>query len=174
GFGIDQILVVTFTRAAAAELRDRIRQKIQAAAEFLEGGPLPADDAWMAVFDEGAHRLRHRRALRLRDALHRFDEAVITTIHGFCQQALAQAGLRAAGDPGAQLVESDHDVVAEVCRDLLVRELADDPFRLSVDEKGRPIEWVDGKVKQADVANRQPHGPEKVERDVIAAVRTVL
>ena len=55
GIGIDEVLVVTYTRAAAAELRDRIRAKLQVAADYLDGGALPAGDEWL-------RRLRRRLA----------------------------------------------------------------------------------------------------------------
>ena len=138
GMGIEEVLVVTYTRAAAAELRDRIRAKLKVAADYLDGSALPAGDEWLVVFDAGSPRVRQRRSDRLRRALARFDEATITTIHGFCQQALAQGGLRAgAGGPG-ELVENEAELVAEVVRDLLLARLADAPLALSPDQQGRP------------------------------------
>ena len=99
GVGIDQLLVVTFTRAAAGELRDRIRVKLRLAADHLAGAPLPPDDLWMSALTRPVAGLadaevRAQRLARLRRAVNRFDEATISTIHGFGQQALAQLGVR--------------------------------------------------------------------------------
>ena len=71
---VREILVVTFTEAATAELRARLRGNIRAAL-----ADVPAEDA--AVRD----------ALRLADA--EFDEAAVFTIHGFCSRVLKEFGL---------------------------------------------------------------------------------
>ncbi|MGH9136642.1 MAG: UvrD-helicase domain-containing protein, partial [Acidimicrobiales bacterium] len=175
GVGIDEILVVTYTRAAASELRDRVRGKLRLAADYLEGldgAPPPDGDEWLQVFDAGTHRVRRRRAARLHDAIARFDEATITTIHGFCQQALAQCGLRTGAAAATELIENDRALVAEVCRDLLLHRLADDPLAMSTDQSNRPL--VAGQPGAAPVAARQPRPPGSVERYLIETVRAVL
>ncbi|MCE9576193.1 MAG: UvrD-helicase domain-containing protein [Deltaproteobacteria bacterium] len=81
GAAIDQILLVTFTEKATAELRTRIRALL---ARLLSAGPRPADAAgpgW--VIDDAA-----RTALGA--ALAGFDRAAIHTIHGFCQRILIE------------------------------------------------------------------------------------
>jgi len=169
GVGVDEILVVTFTRAAASELRDRIRGTLRDAAEYLDGlgasaAPAPAVDSWMHVFDAGSHRVRRRRSARLHEALARFDEATITTIHGFCQQALAQSGLRTGSDQGVELVEDTGDLIAEVCRDALIERLADDPLALSTDANDFP--------PRPDGRGVRPPG--KVEGYIANTVKAVL
>ncbi|QKT02662.1 exodeoxyribonuclease V subunit beta [Ectothiorhodospiraceae bacterium 2226] len=85
--GLDpaQILVVTFTKAATAELRGRIRSRLRDARLALDGQGEP-DDTLRAVLARAgdAQALRSR----LESALLRMDEAVIYTIHGFCQRVL--------------------------------------------------------------------------------------
>src|SRR5687767_8984859 len=49
GVSVDEILVVTFTRAAASELRDRVRGTLRDAADYIDtldgdGAPGPAPD----------------------------------------------------------------------------------------------------------------------------------
>ena len=71
GAAVDELLIVTFTEAAAAEMRDRLRHAIenQAQAEAAAtpaGGPAPAVNAFWA------------------EQLARFDLAHIGTLHGFC------------------------------------------------------------------------------------------
>jgi exodeoxyribonuclease V beta subunit len=172
GVAIDEVLVVTYTRAAAAELRDRVRDKLQRALDYVDGGSLPPGDEWLRVFDAGSHRVRQRRIERLRLALARFDEATITTIHGFCQQALAQSGLRAGSPGAAQLIEDDRELIAEVVRDLLVDRLGADPIALSPDREGRPLD-IAPLAPDAAFA-RRPLTPEEVERHLVATVRGVL
>ena len=134
---VDQLLVVTFTRAAANELRERTRVTLELAAHVLRDGAAPDNHAWMTALlsttgASGDHAAElERRGRRVADAITHFDELTITTIHGFCQQALAQLGVRSGFNPDAILVESLHDVMAEACRDAIVTELADDPARLN-------------------------------------------
>jgi len=131
GVPAEQFLVVTFTRAAANELRDRTRATLDVAARALVAGAPPATHPWMStLFDTTSIELaeRHRRVV---DAISRFDELTITTIHGFCQQSLGQLGVRSGNNPDAVLVDSINDVVAEVCRDTIITALADDPTALN-------------------------------------------
>ncbi|WP_035254069.1 exodeoxyribonuclease V subunit beta [Desulfatiglans anilini] len=85
GLPVSDILVVTFTEAATAELKDRIRRRLREAEAWLagEGG----DDPFLeALFADAARPEDLRRRLRL--AVTGFDEAAIFTIHGFCQRML--------------------------------------------------------------------------------------
>ncbi len=130
---VDQFLVVTFTRAAANDLRDRTRRALQVARQVMESELVPDGHQWMAVLLDGAGntQVHAERLRRLSVALNRFDELTITTIHGFCQQALMQLGIRSGTDPTAVLVENTHELVSEVCRDLIVTGLADAPLLLN-------------------------------------------
>ncbi len=92
---VRQILVVTFTDAATAELRERIRGNIAAFKRHLEQAEPPAPGKLASLFDTLAARLEGKgeKALALRllqSALLRFDEAAISTIHGFCHRALRE------------------------------------------------------------------------------------
>ncbi|MFM2078407.1 MAG: hypothetical protein RJA49_2297 [Actinomycetota bacterium] len=129
GIPASSLLVVTFTRAAAAELRDRTRAALVKALEAVRTGVAPPDQQWMAVLFE-PEALRTVRESNLRTAIATFDDATITTIHGFCQQALRQLGLRAGTGLDAELGDSTAQLVDEVCRDLVVAALVDDPTAL--------------------------------------------
>ena len=88
---VKDILVVTFTRAATDELRDRIRNRIAAALAYLEGRGISTGDEFASallerLFAEG--RTREDMAGILRLAFCSFDQAAIFTIHSFCQRAL--------------------------------------------------------------------------------------
>jgi exodeoxyribonuclease V beta subunit len=130
---LPQLLVVTFTRAAAAELRDRVRARLVAARSHLEaivaGGSPTTDDEALAVIADAELTEVERRARRLATALADFDAATITTIHGFCQQVLGGLGLGADLDPGEELAEDVGDLLEEVVDDVLVGRFAgsDDP-----------------------------------------------
>ncbi|MBW3734189.1 exodeoxyribonuclease V subunit beta [Aeromonas dhakensis] len=84
---VTEILVVTFTEAATAELRGRIRGRIhEARLAFMRG---QSTDALLAQLLEEVedHELAARRLLA---AERQMDEAAIFTIHGFCQRMLKQ------------------------------------------------------------------------------------
>lgn len=84
---VTEILVVTFTEAATAELRGRIRGRIhEARLAFMRG---QSGDALLAQLLEEVedHELAARRLLA---AERQMDEAAVFTIHGFCQRMLKQ------------------------------------------------------------------------------------
>ncbi|WP_421281830.1 exodeoxyribonuclease V subunit beta [Aeromonas taiwanensis] len=84
---VTEILVVTFTEAATAELRGRIRGRIhEARLAFMRG---QSTDALLAqlLTEVEDHELAARRLLA---AERQMDEAAVFTIHGFCQRMLKQ------------------------------------------------------------------------------------
>ena len=91
---VKQILVVTYTRAATEELRDRLRQKLVDARDELQKDPV--DRVMLANIVE-SEELRLTN-YKLMAAIQGFDEAAIFTIHGFCQRVLSdfafESGLR--------------------------------------------------------------------------------
>ncbi|HEX2904421.1 MAG TPA: UvrD-helicase domain-containing protein, partial [Jatrophihabitans sp.] len=126
---LDDMLVVTFGRAATQELRDRVRERLVTARDGLS-------DPATARTQTGDVLLRHlaigddtevaNRRARLATALAGFDAATVATTHQFCQQMLIGLGTAADLDADATLVESIDDLVDEVARDLYVRMWAGD------------------------------------------------
>ncbi len=124
------ILVVTFTEAATAELKERIREVLSQAAGRL--AELSAGDRRENPSETGddIDRILRRRlgqgvsagelGRRLRRARAAFDEVVIATIHGFCNRVLNdfafEAGVRSR-------VELTRDA------DLFCRMVAEDYWR---------------------------------------------
>lgn len=119
---LDQLLVVTFGRAASAELQDRVRERlVQAESVLAPGASAPPDDALLTLLVDTEDAERATRRRRLQHALSRFDEATITTTHGFCHTVLRSLGTTGDVEPGSALIEDDLDIVDQVVSDLYLR-----------------------------------------------------
>ena len=134
GLPVAQILVVTFTKAAVAELRDRIRSRIAEVQQHLPGHPTTAPDAFIGTL------LQRLRAAGLTDellrqrldlALQQFDEAAILTIHGFCQRALSEAPFSSGMPPQLEALADDSALRRQVVRDFWRRRIAALPAPLA-------------------------------------------
>jgi exodeoxyribonuclease V beta subunit len=119
---VQQILVVTFTNAATAELRERLRNRLvdtlaglQAAAAPAGGDPF-VPDLLASLRAQGASDADLQQ--RLEQALQGFDEAAIFTIHGFCQRALADTPFAAQMPMVQALLADDSAVLAEAVHDV--------------------------------------------------------
>jgi len=131
---VQRILVVTFTNAATAELRERIRQRIVDTLAWLQAGhedaaPSGGDDfvPRLIASARDVHGLQSDDMIaRLALALATFDEAAIFTIHGFCQRALADTPFTAQMPLAMELVRDDADWVAEAANDFWRRRIAAD------------------------------------------------
>lgn len=123
GVDLSQLLLVTFSRAATKELRERTRERFASAAEGL-ADPAAARAgsdrlvAHLANTDDAEVAERRRRLVQ---ALSDFDAGTIVTTHSFCQRMLDGLGIAGERDPDAVLVEEADDLVEEVIADLYVR-----------------------------------------------------
>ena len=97
GHGVDtdglmppQILVMTFTEAATAELRDRIRERLAKAALFFRGHQEEADDFLLNLQATLGDEDNLKHAERLELAAQWMDEAAIYTIHSWSSRMLRQ------------------------------------------------------------------------------------
>jgi exodeoxyribonuclease V beta subunit len=112
-----QILVLTFTKAATAELRERIRARLAEAAGAFRG-QAAADEflaGLMAEYADAPSRAAAARQLEL--AAQWMDEAAVHTIHGWSQRMLGQHAFD-SGHPFVQNTETDEsELLAEAVRD---------------------------------------------------------
>ncbi len=124
---VKQILVVTFTRAATGELRDRIRNRIEKALSYLNGVDTLADDAFLLELIErqleaGVTETELQNRLQL--AFESFDSAAIFTIHSFCQRALATTAFSSGQAFSVRAETDDSDMVLEAVQDFWRRHIA--------------------------------------------------
>ena len=124
GTKLDKLLLVTFTRAATSELRERIRSRLVGVGRGLDAiaaGHTPAtqDDVVDLLAQCEPAELDQRRA-RITRALADFDAATITTIHGFCQEVLGGLGVLGDLEPDHEFSEDLSDLIRQVSDDLYV------------------------------------------------------
>ncbi|KMN48071.1 exodeoxyribonuclease V subunit beta [Chromobacterium violaceum] len=141
---IERILVVTYTKAATAELRERLRRRLAEMLALLDG-KADGDDflrALAARFPEGPARDVARQ--RLTAAVNGFDAAAIYTIHGFCQRVLTDAAFESGQTFQAELVEDDAARLAEIVDDFWRRRIVAAPLlaQVLVERGETPDAWL--------------------------------
>ena len=125
GTPLDRLLLITFTRMATGELRDRVRERLvgceQALSEILAGvSERHADPVVTLLATGSADEVRLRRD-RLARAVADFDAATIATTHGFCQEVLAELGTVGDLDRETAFVEDVSELIEQALDDLYVR-----------------------------------------------------
>jgi exodeoxyribonuclease V beta subunit len=120
---VEQVLVTTFTRAATAELRERLLASLRRALDAAKGEAHGTDDPEAKIVACVQPRIEGRDLVReLATALSSFDLAPIHTIHGFCQSLISRHTLELGCDPGMELVEDAQETLEEIVGDRLMRE----------------------------------------------------
>jgi exodeoxyribonuclease V beta subunit len=125
GTKLDRLLLVTFTRMATGELRERVRERLVNVERCLDralaGAALGTSDEVALLLARGSDEKVRLRRDRLRRALTDFDAATIATTHGFCQEVLGGLGIAGDLERDVTFVEDVGDLVEEVVDDLYVR-----------------------------------------------------
>jgi len=119
-----QLLVVTFTEAATAELKERIRARLRQCVVTASGssGASDPDAAIATILARAGDRARVKR--RLEQALYEFDDVEISTIHGFCQRALMERALGSDITYGSELYGDARPLIDEIVMDFWARRVA--------------------------------------------------
>lgn len=106
---IQDILMVTFTNAAVAELQERIRRFVRNAYRYAQGEEI-TDETIKKLVDR--HNLKEaEEALKL--AVLNLDETSVMTIHGFCQQTLTEFAFETGQLFSSELIADDSPVLRE-------------------------------------------------------------
>lgn len=127
GLRADQLLLMTFTNEATAELKQSTRTRCIEALQALRGvieAPSWTEHMRVSESDKDS-AIRH-----LEQFLSRYDEVTISTIHGFCQTVMRQAGLSGLVPTEFEVVASIDDIIDQTITDVLAEKLATDPLYL--------------------------------------------
>lgn len=123
GLSIDRLLLVTFTKAATAELRQRVRELLITAREaFINARD--NDEQYDPTLLSLVHKWReaHLSEETFRQAIDRMDDASICTIHSFCQKMLEEHKFSSSEGFDFE-IGSDDDLRHEVIEQFLRKEL---------------------------------------------------
>ncbi len=127
---LPELMLVTFSRAATQELRERVRERLLTSERGLADpcrARLGGADELLALLADAPDDEVVKRRHRLTRALAAFDAATIATTHGFCLQMLAGLGMAGDLEADSTFVEDVDDLVVEVVGDLYLRRFAREP-----------------------------------------------
>ncbi|QLD32734.1 exodeoxyribonuclease V subunit beta [Mannheimia varigena] len=123
---VEQILVVTFTKASTEELKNRIRKNIQQCADFLkdkvngeciEGKSYANNLEFLEQLYPHIHHI-HEALLRLSIAEREIDTASVFTIHSFCQKMLVQFAFESGVRFDLDLQPNQSDLLKKLSEDV--------------------------------------------------------
>ena len=123
GVEISQMAIVTFSVAAAGEVKSRTRARFQQCVDALASPLPPADstDTGLVNLWSPDPQLRSLRRSRLVQGLDDFDLAAIMTTHGFCDRLLSWLGSLADHDRCDRLIPEVAELGAQMCADHYLR-----------------------------------------------------
>ena len=160
GVRISELLLVTFSRSATQELRERTRDRFVAVAGAL-ADPVRAraagDELIAHLADAPDEEVALRRA-RLLAALSDFDAGTIATTHSFCQRMLDELGVAGERDPAVRLVEAVDDLVHAVVEDLYLHRYARSPQLPFTLREAHALAREAIRDRQARLAPEEPGG----------------
>lgn len=121
GLSVDQILVVTYTKAATAELQDRIRKRLRGVFLAFESGD-SEDEFCRQMLELYGHR-KELALNRLTRAIGGFDQAAVFTIHGFCQRLLSESAFESGSDFDCEVLPDEKELLGEIVDDFWRQEV---------------------------------------------------
>ena len=161
-----QILVMTFTEAATAELRDRIRKRlIEAAAAFATGSHATQfDDFLRGLLQDTPPDQWVACAQRLTQAVSWMDESAIHTIHGWCMRALREHAFASRSWFDLQHLPDAQELWQELAREHVRRYIyplsATDLQALEAEKlTPDPQTWIQALADLRRAHQRAPHPP---------------
>ena len=114
---IEEILVVTYTEAATAELKTRIRSAITSVLKDLCCERKPLDTVSLKYWE--MHPTQRTQAVVgiLKNALVSLDKSSISTIHAFCASVLKENAFESGSLFGEEVITDESAIIEEVVSD---------------------------------------------------------
>lgn len=145
GFLVSQIQVMTFTEAATHELRDRIRKILMVYSNFLANGVEGISDGeverierlWAcakSVFGGDEDEAKRIVRGRIEIALMQFDQASISTIHGFCRRILSRFAFETNSAFNAELEDRKLYDLSRMARDWYRNQINNESSSIAINE----------------------------------------
>ncbi len=160
GLGPRQILVMTFTEAATAELRDRIRKRLHESAlwfDQIQAGETTGEDPFLKALSLDISQDQWPQcAARLHLAAQAMDEAAIYTIHGWSRRMLSSFALLSRDLFEQTHLDNPKELLQQLVRDhwrqwyyplpphsqqVLLNELGSEPDKLLEDIQSLWKQW---------------------------------
>ncbi len=120
----NQLLMVTFTKAATAELRHKTRERAQEAVDCLR--TRKQTEPWMNSMFASPETMT-KAEKKLNAFISQFDETTITTIHGFCQIVLSRLGLNSPAPANYTVQNEIENIIDQSITDALASRLSENP-----------------------------------------------
>lgn len=112
---VNEILTVTYTEAATAELRQRVREALATALRAFETGA--SETPFLQTLVNSHRAETGEMTARLGRALRGFDEAAIYTIHGFCRRTLRDRAFESGLLFDTELATDNAELLQEIADD---------------------------------------------------------
>lgn len=162
---LDEMVLVTFTEAAAGELAGRVRENLARLVQLIQADqPAPASEPGLGELlaklddlrdklDAQGRDLRDQAVLRLERALDEADRLLAGTIHSFCRRVLVDEAFLCGVPAGFKVLTDLRALRSNAVRDLWRSRIATDPLLAQIATMNR---WgVEADLKLATMAARR-------------------
>lgn len=120
---IEEILLVTFTKPAAAELKERTAKFIRLALKEANEKGSSGDKTIEEIVSKPGLEFKKKIDL-LQKALLDLDKATMATIHSFCQQTLIEFAFETGQVFGKELITDNSEIINQAVENFMRREIA--------------------------------------------------
>ena len=125
-YKINEIVLVTFTNAAAFELKSRTLEVIKDAKDYYEGINNKIDSNIKKIIDNNKTKINNK----LEEAINNINEAMIFTIHGFCSYLLKRHPYAFNVNLENNLIDDDSEIIEKLIHDYYKDKLSLLPFEV--------------------------------------------
>ena len=126
-FLINEILIVTFTKAATEELRNRTRIYLNKALKVITGKEKVDPNDELLNYFYSHYKDNEKIIFLIKQALINFDQAAIFTIHAFCQKILTEHAFETNSIFETELTPNQTEILNDIINDFWRKEFYEAP-----------------------------------------------